>query len=175
MIARYAAVLEGNFIYWMTGAYLAAASEEARAIITDNLLEEVRDSHPAMLRRFVVAANALPTEEDVLAVAPKLLEVRLFVGRLATAPILAMMAFFESFIQRYMSYLEQLAKRQGSTEVEYTQVHGVCDIAHSEGLFHALGAELTSGSESDSSLYEGVHLLRGLMEDTFHGQSRLAA
>ena len=33
MIARYTAVLEGNFIYWMTAAYLAVQSEEARPII----------------------------------------------------------------------------------------------------------------------------------------------
>ncbi|MBV8846370.1 MAG: hypothetical protein JO307_26490, partial [Bryobacterales bacterium] len=46
IIARYSAVLEGNFIYWMTGAYLAARSRESRIIIEDNLLTEVRDSHP---------------------------------------------------------------------------------------------------------------------------------
>ena len=46
IIARYTAVLEGNFIYWMTGAYLAVTSGQARSIILDNLHEEVRDSHP---------------------------------------------------------------------------------------------------------------------------------
>jgi hypothetical protein len=178
MIARYTAVLEGNFIYWMTGAYLAAGSEEARSIITDNLLEEVRDSHPAMLRRFVMAANALPTDADALVVAPNLTEVRLFIGRLSPVPILAMMAFFESFIQRFMAYLEDLAQRQGSTENEYTQVHGVCDIAHSEGLFSALEAEMALASDSHEPvhyLYEGVHLLRALIESIFTGQSSSAA
>ena len=29
ILARYTAVLEGNFIYWMTGAYLSAGSDEA--------------------------------------------------------------------------------------------------------------------------------------------------
>ena len=58
IIARYTAVLEGNFIYWMTGAYLSVKSEEARSIILENLHEEVRDSHPAMLRRFATAARA---------------------------------------------------------------------------------------------------------------------
>src|SRR5947207_14589935 len=62
IISRYTAVLEGNFIYWMTGAYLAARSEEARPIIMENLLEEVRDSHPLMLRKFAMAANATPTD-----------------------------------------------------------------------------------------------------------------
>src|SRR5918996_4613144 len=43
IIARYTAVLEGNFIYWMTAAHLAVASDTARAIVEDNLREEVRD------------------------------------------------------------------------------------------------------------------------------------
>jgi hypothetical protein len=178
IIARYASVLEGNFIYWMTGAYLAARSEQARAIITDNLLEEVRDSHPAMLRRFALAADALPTDADALAVASPLNAVRLFIGRLEPAPILATMAFFESFIQRFMPYLEELAQRQGSFEDEYTQVHGVCDIAHSEGLFQGLAAELALDQdprESEDYLYEGVHRLRTLLETIFTGQSSAEA
>src|SRR5437867_7922916 len=95
MIARYSAVLEGNFIYWMTGAYLSAKSEKARSIIEDNLLTEVRDSHPRMLRQFAMAARAVPSDSDALVVYPQLTAVRLFIGRLSTAPIIAMMAFFE--------------------------------------------------------------------------------
>src|SRR5580704_3988667 len=64
IIARYSAVLEGNFIYWMTATLLSVQAEEARPIIMENLYEEVRDSHPAMLRRFVKAAHAVPTEAD---------------------------------------------------------------------------------------------------------------
>jgi hypothetical protein len=178
IIARYTAVLEGNFIYWMTGAYLAARSEEARSIIMDNLLEEVRDSHPLMLRKFAMAANAAPTDTDALVVYPNLSEVRLFIGRLEAAPIVATMAFFESFIQRFMAYLEELAERQGSSEKEYTQVHGVCDIAHSEGLFRGLEAEMVLSPDSrepEDYLFEGVHLLRALIESVFTGRSSVAA
>jgi DNA-binding Lrp family transcriptional regulator len=178
IIARYTAVLEGNFIYWMTGAYLAARSEEARSIIVDNLLEEVRDSHPLMLRKFAMAANAAPTDTDALVVYPNLSEVRLFIGRLEAAPIVATMAFFESFIQRFMAYLEELAERQGSSQKEYTQVHGVCDIAHSEGLFRGLEAEMVLAPDSrepENYLFEGVHLLRALIESVFTGRSSVAA
>ena len=59
IIARYTAVLEGNFIYWMTAAFLSVKSEESRLIILDNLGEEVRDCHPGMMRRFAVAACAV--------------------------------------------------------------------------------------------------------------------
>jgi DNA-binding Lrp family transcriptional regulator len=178
IIARYTAVLEGNFIYWMTGAYIAARSEEARSIIMDNLVEEVRDSHPLMLRKFAMAADAAPTDTDALVVYPNLSEVRLFIGRLEAAPIVATMAFFESFIQRFMAYLEELADRQGSSEKEYTQVHGVCDIAHSEGLFRGLEAEMVLAPDSrepEEYLFEGVHLLRALIESIFTNRASVAA
>jgi Iron-containing redox enzyme len=165
MIARYTAVLEGNFIYWMTGAYIAAKSEEAHAIIMENLTEEVGDCHPGMMRRFAMAANACPDASDALAVYPSLTQVRLFIGRLSPAPLVAMMAFFENFIQRFMATLEEYAVAQGSTETEYTQVHGVCDIAHSEGLFRALEIEIGLAGENAGDLYEGINLLKALIYD----------
>src|SRR5579863_9524884 len=103
IIARYTAVLEGNFIYWMTAAYLAVKSETARPIIIDNLTEEVRDSHPAMLRRFAVTAHAFPSEADAMAIDPELTKVRLFFGRQSGVQILVTMAFFEGFIQKFMA------------------------------------------------------------------------
>jgi hypothetical protein len=165
IIARYTTVLEGNFIYWMTGAYLSVASEKARLIIVDNLLEEVRDSHPRMLRRFAHAAQAIPTESDAIAIDRDLENVRLFVGRLSGVRIVVMMAFFEGFIQRFMAYLAELAAGQGSVEREYTDVHGVCDVAHTKELYEALAAEMaldTSGPATN--LFEGVDLLRSLIQ-----------
>src|SRR5262249_57283615 len=64
IIARYTAVLEGNFIYWMTGALLSVNSQHGREIIIDNLTEEVRDAHPEMMRRFALPAHATPTDAD---------------------------------------------------------------------------------------------------------------
>jgi hypothetical protein len=165
IIARYTAVLEGNFIYWMTGAYLSVRSEEARSIILDNLREEVRDCHPGMLRKFAMAAHAVPKDSDAHAVYRNLSNVRLFVGRLSPVPILVMMAFFECFIQRFMAYLAEVAQRQGSLEQEYTDVHGVCDVAHTQELFRALEAEMTLASEPVENLFEGVELLQTLIRN----------
>jgi len=168
IIARYAAVLEGNFIYWMTGAYLSVGSEAARSIILDNLREEVRDCHPGMLRKFAMAAHAVPKDTDALAVYRSLSNVRLFIGRLSPVPIVVMMAFFEGFIQRFMAYLAELAQRQGSVEQEYTDVHGVCDVAHTQELFRALEAEMTLAHDSGepvTNLFEGVGLLQTLIRD----------
>ena len=116
IIARYTAVLEGNFIYWMTAAYLSVVSEQAKSVIQDNLLEEVRDSHPDMLRKFAISACAVPTGSDALAVYRNLQNVRLFVGRLQRVKIVLMMAFFEGFIVRFMPYFAELARKQGSAK-----------------------------------------------------------
>lgn len=171
IIARYTAVLEGNFIYWMTATYLSVASEEARAKIIENLREEIRDCHPGMLRRFAMAAHAVPTEADALAVYRDLTNVRLFVGQLSAVPIVLMMAFFEGFIQKFMAYLAELAAAQGSAEMEYTDVHGVCDITHTQELFRALAAEMELNPlEPAANLFEGVDLLRALMQTVVVGK-----
>jgi Iron-containing redox enzyme len=165
IIARYAAVLEGNFIYWMTGAYIAVKSDAARAKIMDNLREEVRDCHPGMMRRFAMAAQAIPTDADAQAIHRNLMNVRLFIGRLSAVPIVVTMAFFEGFIQRFMSYLADLAQRQGSAEMEYTDVHGVCDVTHTQELFRALEAEMALAPPlPEKELFEGVELLRTLIQ-----------
>jgi hypothetical protein len=172
IIARYAAVLEGNFIYWMTGAYLAAKSDEARSIILENLHEEIRDCHPGMMRRFAIGAHALPTETDTQVVYRDLTKVRLFVGRLPAVELVVTMAFFEGFIQRFMQYLADLAQRQGSTEMEYTDVHGYCDITHTQELYRALASEMAlRPSGGTTNLFEGVDLLRNLIRTIVHSDS----
>ena len=166
IIARYTAVLEGNFIYWMTGAYISVGSDQARAKIMDNLREEVRDCHPGMMRRFALAAHAIPTDTDAQAIYRNLMNVRLFIGRLSPVPTVVTMAFFEGFIQRFMPYLAELAARQGSEEMEYTDVHGICDVTHTQELFRALDAEMAlEPAMPAQEMYEGVDLLRALIQN----------
>jgi hypothetical protein len=172
IIARYTAVLEGNFIYWMTATYLAVVSDEAHAIIEDNLREEVRDNHPGMMRKFAIAARAVPTVSDATAIHRPLQSVRLFVGRLSAVKLVVMMAFFEGFITKFMPYLADLAARQGSTEQEYTDVHGVVDVVHTQGLFRALDAELALLADvpSPAQLLEGVEILAALIHVVAHAR-----
>lgn len=165
IIARYTAVLEGNFIYWMTATLIATKSADARPILLENLHEETRDVHPHMMRKFALAAHAFPTDRDSLAVDEDLANMRLFLGRLSGVQSLLTMAFFEGFIQKFMPFLAALAAAEGSMEMEYTDVHGVCDIAHTAGLFQALATEMSGyPMEPDKDLYEGVYLLRTLIE-----------
>lgn len=176
IIARYTAVLEGNFIYWMTATSIAAKADEVRPILGENLFEEVRDSHPAMMRRFAIAAHAYPDAKDALSADAELSAVRLFLGRLQGVQSVLTMAFFECWIQRFMGYLADLAGLQGSSEREYTDVHGVCDITHTAELFRALQLEMAINPIGpDADLFEGVDLLRTLIVAIVHGPKQIAA
>jgi len=176
IIARYSAVLEGNFIYWMTATLIATKAEGARPILLENLYEETRDAHPHMMRKFALAAHSFPTDYDALAVHEELTDMRLFLGRLSGVQSLLAMAFFEGFIQKFMPFLAELAAAEGSAEMEYTDVHGVCDIAHTAGLFRALAIEmLVDPIEPGTDIFEGVNLLRTLMNRIVYFRPELAA
>jgi hypothetical protein len=98
------------------------------------------------------------------------MNVRLFIGRLSAVPTVVTMAFFEGFIQRFMPYLAELAQRQGSSEMEYTDVHGVCDVTHTQELFRALEAEMTLNQPMpEKEMFEGVELLRALIQNIATG------
>jgi hypothetical protein len=173
IIARYTSVLEGNFIYWMTAAALAAKAEQSGPILLGNLHEEVHDCHPHMLRKFALAANAFPTDQDFLAVHDGVTQVRLFMGKLSPVKSVLTMGFFEGFIQKFMAFLADLAAEQGSAEMEYTDVHGVCDIEHTAGLFRVLAAEMALAPPApDADLFEGVALLRALIEQVIRPQAQ---
>ena len=176
IIARYSAVLEGNFIYWMTATLIATKSEDAKPILLENLFEETRDAHPHMMRKFAMAAHSFPTDRDSLAVHEDLTNMRLFLGRLSGVQSLLTMAFFEGFIQKFMPFLASLAASEGSKEMEYTDVHGVCDIEHTAGLFRALAIEMAAHPvEPGTDIYEGVELLRTLINRIVYYRPELAA
>jgi hypothetical protein len=176
IIARYTSVLESNFIYWMTATLIATKNEAAKPILLDNLYEETRDAHPHMMRKFAMGAHSFPTDIDSLAVHDDLTNMRLFLGKLNAIQSLMAMAFFEGFIQKFMPFLAGLAAAEGSTEMEYTDVHGVCDIEHTAGLFRALGIEMASNPpEPGTDIYEGVNLLRTLIDRIVYYKSEPVA
>jgi hypothetical protein len=64
-----------------------------------------------------------------------------------------------------MPFLSELARQQGSVEQEYTDVHGVCDVGHTQELFRALESEMALDSHDPAAnLFEGVDLLRTLIQ-----------
>jgi len=57
----------------------------------------------------------------------------------------------------------------------YTDVHGVCDVEHSQELFRAVSLEMSvNPMKPGSNLYEGVELLSALLDSINHGATRAA-
>jgi hypothetical protein len=164
IIARYTAVLEGNFIYWMTATYLSLSSPGAQTIVKKNLEDEIRENHPGMLRRFALAAKAVPTKADYLAIHERLASVRNFVAGMRAFELLLMMAFFEGFIARFMPFFARLAGGLGSVECEYTDVHSAVDMRHSQELTAAFDWEALRGGGAASCATKGIDLLERLLE-----------
>jgi Iron-containing redox enzyme len=177
VIARYSVALEGNFISWMTAAYACSKSETAKAIMIDNLREEIRDNHPSMLRRFVTAARAIPSEQDQETIQEAIDQVRTYLAQMDSVRSIALMAGFETFISLFMEPLAKIAQKRGSIDTQYTDVHGVVDIAHSQKLYEALQSEIACASaEYSESIFEGVDLILNLMKIAICGtQSTTAA
>jgi hypothetical protein len=55
----------------------------------------------------------------------------------------------------------------------YTDVHGVCDVAHSQELYRALSTEIAVNPiDPGMDPFEGVDLLRTLIQTIIHGPSK---
>ena len=50
--------------------------------------------------------------------------------------------------------------------MEYTDVHGICDVTHTQELFRALEAEMALVPPMpEQEMFEGVELLRTLIQN----------
>jgi hypothetical protein len=147
----------------MTATYLSLSSAEAQTIVKENLREEIRENHPGMLRRFAVAAKAVPTKADYLAIHVPLGGVRDFVAGIRGFELLLMMAFFEGVIARLMPFLASLASSLGSFECEYTDVHGVLDMTHAQELMAAFDWETSGVLDASRTAVTGIDVLERLL------------
>jgi hypothetical protein len=86
----------------------------------------------------------------MMAVRDGLTKVRMFPDGLQRVQNVLTMGFFESCIQRFMSYLADLAVAQGSTDLEYTNVPA--------------GAAINPPGRS-ADLFDGVNKLRAFDPD----------
>jgi hypothetical protein len=92
-----------------------------------------------------------------MAVDDGLTKVRMFPDGLHGVQNVLTMGFFERYIQRFISYLADRAVAQASTDLEYTDVHGVCDMPHSESLLTMLSAGAAiNPPDRSADLFDGV-------------------
>lgn len=145
VIARYAAAIAPNFTQWLATTASSVRSKKARDIIRKNLHDEITQDHPGMLKRFCDTANITISPQDVEARTEDLYYISGDVfdrGYATSVRKVAALAVMETASPLFIPTLEKYAKNLGSTDFQYTQVHGAADIEHATELIEALNHEI---------------------------------
>ena len=168
IIKRYVAAIEGNFVAWMAGASISARSVVSKFAADENLWVELKDDHPGMLRNFAKCANAEPDGKDFEAVEKEVARIRNLVGELSGIKNVALMAVLENTSAAFIPYLAELAKKLGSEDLTYTDIHGEADIEHANQFLEALSDEKTLGyPNAEKDIEETIGLAIELIRKIF--------
>jgi hypothetical protein len=169
IIRRYTAVFEGNFVSWMCGALITARSNSGKDAITKNLIVELRDSHPGMLRRFAKSCKAEPGVKDYRASYRHVERIRQSDVNGLGLENFCLVTILENASLAFIPYLTELGERLGCADFEYTKVHGLADIDHARGLYAALLGEQTYdydfvGDRMEATCARTITLLRWIFK-----------
>jgi hypothetical protein len=138
ILSRYQYVFEGNFIVWMTSAYLFSQSLEGKQNSFENIWVEIVQNHPGLLHEFTKVAKTEINTEDLDIIIGK---IRTEIAKKQAVYSLTLMALLENSSSIFIPYLEEIAKNIGVTKLVYTQIHGIADINHADQFVHSLIAE----------------------------------
>lgn len=141
ILGKYTAAIEGNFVNWMAAAAVSSRSVQSRFAAEENIYVEMKDDHPGMLRSFVRSAGAEPTIDNYQAIYGAVNSIRRLVSQMSGAENIALMAILENSSAVFIPFLADLVKKLGSTNLFYTDVHGVADIKHADQFVWALTYE----------------------------------
>jgi hypothetical protein len=147
VLARYTAATAVNFTDWVGKTIPWVRHELSRQVLIDNLRCETVDDHVGMLLNFTTLSGAMPERSDYSHVEEELKKVRSIFNPIQQAGLsgLALCAMLESTSEIFIPDLAERAKRLGCKDFTYTDVHGVADVAHSDGAIKALQCEVTMG------------------------------
>jgi hypothetical protein len=147
VLARYTAATAVNFTDWVGKTIPWVRHELSRQVLIDNLRCETADDHVGMLLNFATLSGAMPERADYAHVEDDLKNVRSIFNPIQQAGLsgLALCAMLESTSEIFIPDLAERAKRLGCKDFTYTDVHGVADVAHSDGAIRALECEVTMG------------------------------
>jgi len=167
VIRRVRVTFPYKFVYLLGAAcVLLKDFPEARAMLEDNEIDEIVNDHPGMAINFARSAGATPTWDDELYMEPAVAKIReALVAPTRAKYSIAVLATLETTSQDFIPNMEARAKRLGSKNLEFTQVHGVADERHAMELCQA--ASIVYGAEKsldEATLVQGIGDGVGLIE-----------
>lgn len=145
VLLTYRMVFARSFTKWMCAVWNGLGQSEARAIVQANLLCEVGQEHPLMLRRLVSPLisgdNPSPAELATGKTYSELIHTIFEIDTVCeTMPIagLVVLTFLENLSQVFIPWLKQAADRLGLEDQEYLAVHGEADVDHATEFCRAV-------------------------------------
>lgn len=168
IIRRYTAAIEGNFVAWMGAAAISARSVQGRYAASENLWVEMKDDHAGMLHDFARAAHALPDAEDYEYVDKAVGKVRSLVAEMSGLKNLTLMAALENTSAEFIPLLEEFARKQGSTNLKYTIMHGEADKDHAQQFSWAVEHEKPFCTDVNPQIKEATNFAIEFLKTIFH-------
>ncbi len=169
IIGRYTAAIEGNFVPWMGAAVIYAKSPQGEYAAKENLDVEIRQNHQGMLREFAKNANAEPSLEHYQAVDEVVSSMRNLMGRGNGLEALTVMATLENTSGGFIPYLAELAKKRGSTNLYYTNIHGEADVDHARQFVWAVEHEMRHYMGADKFVDDTIEATCKYLDKIFRG------
>jgi len=168
IIRRYAAGVGGNFVTWLAAGVVSCRSIEGRYAASENVHIEIRDNHPAMLRRFAEGSGAVPSADDYRFAELAALPVQTEVSNMSGLFMIALVGTLENISLDYIPWLGAISRRLGNTDMEYVDIHGEADIAHADQFCWALEKEAAQYDAPDAIIAAGssaaVNFIKSLLQ-----------
>lgn len=139
----YGEVFASRFIPWLAYVLTQCRSEIARAACKDNLLCEINEDHPAMLRRFVAQSNFHPNSyarQRLESCRPILRSVTEMVESSPSWGLMVL-AGLENASLAFIPVMRKWGEVLNFRDFEYVDKHGEADIAHADEFARAVIAE----------------------------------
>lgn len=177
VLLTYQMVIEPNFIRWMLETWRRCRSEVAIEACRDNLVCEINENHPQMLRTFVAPAYSF--EQAVTIATGRARRItrnaafgnidEILAERSDALDGLLVMACLENDSIAFIPWLAKAGARLGVTDFTYTNKHGEADIHHANQFFKAVKAEAAHVQEAHSlhSLETVAKRVEGLLHMIF--------
>ncbi len=170
IMKRYVAAFEGNFVVWMAAAIVSTRSLQGRYAASENLIVEVRDDHPGMLREFARSMACEPDACDYASIFKAVGRIRQMVSRLSGLECLTLMATIENTSAIFVPWMEKVAKELGSTNLRYLLIHGEADVEHANQFAWAVSQEMIHHQNGEEifcrAVEQTVDFLKAIFCDT---------
>ena len=175
----YRGLIEPNFVPMLTNVWTRCRTEAARKACADNILCEVSEDHPQMLRNFVQPAlkYASLSEVDLYIRngdgAMERLNNVTWNRYVPTVWGLIVLASLENASLAFIPWLQEAAEKLGVTDFTYTQKHGVADIEHANQFLQAVEEEATAYDGSEFELQRPIKMVEDVLLYIFHAHRRI--